>query len=49
MAVEKDMKEIGVSGDVIVVRGEVIVEVYVITVGKDLIVEKGLVVGVVKS
>ena len=47
VAVEKDMKEIGVSGDVIVVRGEAIVEIDVITVGKDLIVEKGLVVDVV--
>ena len=38
--VEKGLKEIEVSGDIIVVRGEVIVGIDFITVGKYLIVAK---------
>ena len=44
--VEKGLKEIGMSGDMIVVRGEVIVGIHVTTVGKCLIVAKGLVVDI---
>ena len=38
--VEKGLKEIGMSGDMIVVRGEVIVGIHVTTVGKYLIIER---------